>query len=310
MNTFEYLKKLHNPRFFNNLFVNSILYACGINIDVIKSEIDSLKKEMFIITCESNLTKFESDFKIPTDLSKSYDDRRAGIISKFTLNRNISFESLKNLIFTFNKDVVILKNFTNLCKDFNYFTLHKNVLKFDSNYVQLKSKNLNEESYFQCNVVPNTNYFCSLEMSEITGYCDILWLDTNSIELQRERITGATGYIQNDFTSPSKARKAKIILGNNAIGTHNFKRILFKEGSYEEYIKNANYITIRFLNRKDTIFNTSDMETSLKIVKPAHIQIKYEYNFFKVGDFSTVGNLNKIKLNEFSGGVNVGKNHR
>lgn len=304
----EIIKTYHNPNFSYIEPINHILDVIGSNSDDIFSELDNLKNELLLSTANKTLEKLEEIFDIPVNKSKSLEERRKEIFLRFNANQNMNYEALNELVNNFGASVNLLIDNENMAKDFTNWTLHSNVKLIDYYYILLQATELNQLSTFTTNAVENFNYSINAEIMENTGYIDICFLNSSNSLISKIRLTGL-GYSQKTFITPMGTKKIRLEIGNTTIGNHNFRRIMLNQYGIKEYRRYTEYLTIRFLDKSGIDFDTASFLLAMRMLKPAHMQFRFEYNFLKIKELINVSSLNQA-LKYFAGGVNNGKTYR
>lgn len=304
----EIIKTYHNPNFSYTEPIHHILDVIGSNSDDIFSELDNLKNELLLSTANKTLEKLEEIFDIPVNKSKSLEERRKEIFLRFNANQNMNYEALNELVNSFGASVNLLIDNENIAKDFTNWALHSNVKLIDYYYILLQATELNQLSTFTTNAVENFNYSINAEIMENTGYIDICFLNSSDALISKIRLTGL-GYSQKTFITPMGTKKIRLEIGNTAIGNHNFRRIMLNQYEIKEYIRYTEYLTIRFLDKSGIDFDTASFLLAMRMLKPAHMQFRFEYFFLKIKELIKVSSLNQA-LKYFAGGVNNGKTYR
>lgn len=304
----EIIKTYHNTKFTFQEPINHILDVIGSNSDDIFSEIDILKNELLLSTAVNSLKKLEKIFNIPTNEDRTLEDRRKEVFSRFNSNQNMNYEALNGLVNGFGASVQLLIDNENMAKDFTNWTIHPNAKIIDYYYLVLKATALNQLSTFTTNAVENFNYSINAEIMESTGYIDICFLNNSDALISKIRLTGL-GYTQTTFVSPVGTKKIRLELGSTAIGNHNFRRVMLNQYGIKEYRRYSEYLTIRFIDKSGVDFDTASFLLAMRMLKPAHMQFRFEYNFIKILELTIVDSFNRA-LKYFAGGVNNGNFHR
>lgn len=304
----EIIKTYHNPKFSLQEPLSHILDVIGSNSDDIFSELDNLKSELLLSTAVKTLEKLEEIFDIPVNTDRTLEDRRKEIFTRFNSNQNLNYDSLNDLVNGFGASVQLLVDNENMCKDFTNWTLHSNIKLIDYYYILLQATAVNQLSTFITNAVENFNYSINAEIMESTGYIDICFLNNSNALISKIRLTGL-GYTQTTFISPLGTKKIRLDLGSTATGNHNFRRVMLNQYGIKEYRRYTEYLTIRFLDKSGIDFDTASFLLAMRMLKPAHMQFRFEYNFIKISELTIVDSFNQA-LKYFAGGVNNGYFHK
>ena len=302
------IKNYHNINFMSKEPINHIIDVIGSNSDDLFSELAILKNELLLDTAISTLDRLEKIFNIPINKDRSLEDRRKELFTRFNANQNLNFNDLENIVNNFGASVELLIDNENMAKDFTNWTLHPNAKLIDYYYILLEASEANQLSTFTTNAVENFNYSLNAEIMESTGYIDICFINDSNGLISKIRLTGLE-YTQSTFVSPLGTKKIRLELGSSATGNHIFRRVMLNQYGIKEYRRYTEYLTIRFLDRSGIDFDTASFLLAMRMLKPAHMQFRFEYNFLKIKELIKVSSLDQA-LKYFAGGVNNGKTYR
>lgn len=304
----ELIKNYHNVNFSTKEPINHIFDVIGANFDDIFAELSNLKNELLLDTAINTLERLEKIFNIPVNKDRPLEDRRKELFTRFNSNKNLNFDDLNDLVNGFGASVQLLIDNENMAKDFTNWTLHANAKLIDYYYLLLEATGVNQLSSFTTNAVENFSYSINAEIMESTGYIDVCFLNGSNGLISKTRLTGL-GYTQKTFVSPVGTKKIKLELGSTGLGVHNFRRVMLNQYGIKEYRRYSEYLTISFLDKSGIDFDTASFLLAMRMLKPAHMQFRFEYNFIKISELTIVDSLNQA-LKYFAGGVNNGAFHK
>lgn len=95
------------PKYYlDNKFMESIQKVLTLNIDTLRTDLEKVNDELFIIRAEKLLTRYEKAFKIETDINLDIDSRINRIKAKLVALPVFNKETIKNIFSNFDVEVI------------------------------------------------------------------------------------------------------------------------------------------------------------------------------------------------------------
>jgi len=108
MDLLKYLPKYYEL----NEVVTAHLNACGIELDLVNTYFKKILMQTFIKTATTGLSRWETDFGISIDPTKTYEERRNVVISKIVTFQTITPAVIKTIVDSIvDQDCTITQNF-------------------------------------------------------------------------------------------------------------------------------------------------------------------------------------------------------